>query len=96
MMEPAHIIKARRVAMELNDTSSECLLALVEISDYERDVQIARLESELSIVWKLTDELFGMLEAHEVETLDCDRRGERYCDCLERLKARYRTMKGIT
>jgi hypothetical protein len=31
-----------------------------------------------------------ILDAHEVETLDCDRRGEKYCTCLERQLAKAR------
>ena len=31
-------------------------------------------------------ELFAVLDAHEIETLDCDRCGVRTCDCLSRAR----------
>lgn len=31
-----------------------------------------------------TRHLIEVIEAHEVQTLDCDRSGRTYCDCLER------------
>lgn len=47
---------------------------------------------------KQAGDLLIILEAHEVDTLDCDRRGEKYCDCLSnhirRLKAALDAAKG--
>ena len=39
----------------------------------------------------LTD-LVGTLDAHETESLDCDRRGETYCDCLAKSKTKARAI----
>lgn len=30
------------------------------------------------------DDITGTLEVHEVDTLDCDRAGKKFCTCLER------------
>ena len=35
--------------------------------------------------FKALHDLLLVLDAHEVETLDCDRRGNKYCDCLEKV-----------
>lgn len=38
--------------------------------------------------FKVLNDLLLVLDAHEVETLDCDRRGNKYCDCLEKVPKR--------
>lgn len=41
------------------------------------------------------ENLCGIIEAHEIDTLDCDRRGEIHCDCLERAMEKARAaLKG--
>jgi len=32
-------------------------------------------------------ELLSVIDAHEIDTLDCDRRGVAHCDCLQRARA---------
>jgi len=37
-------------------------------------------------------ELLAVLDAHEIDTFDCDRAGVVYCDCLKRSKAKVKAM----
>ena len=43
----------------------------------------------------LTDavwELFAVLDAHEIDTFDCNRAGVTHCDCLERARKKVESM----
>lgn len=40
------------------------------------------LVDELEQTQKTLKQLMDIVEAHEIESLDCDNRGEYYCDCL--------------
>jgi hypothetical protein len=33
-------------------------------------------------------DLLKVIDAHEIDTIDCDRRGDVHCDCLTRAKAK--------
>ncbi len=35
---------------------------------------------------KAAQDILAILDAHEVDTLDCDRRGDIHCDCLDKAK----------
>ena len=37
-------------------------------------------------------ELFAVLDAHEIDTFDCDRAGVVHCDCLERARKKVESM----
>ena len=37
-------------------------------------------------------ELFAVLDAHEIDTFDCDRAGVTHCDCLERARKKVESM----
>ena len=37
-------------------------------------------------------ELFAVLDAHEIDTFDCDRAGVIHCDCLERARKKVESM----
>ena len=37
-------------------------------------------------------ELLAVLDAHEVDTLDCDRAGVAHCDCLQRARKKVDAM----
>jgi len=37
-------------------------------------------------------ELFAVLDAHEIDTFDCDRAGGTHCDCLERARKKVESM----
>jgi hypothetical protein len=37
-------------------------------------------------------ELLAVLDAHEIDTLDCDRAGVVHCDCLERARVKVESM----
>ena len=39
---------------------------------------------------RLLEHLCATVEAHEIESLDCDRRGEEYCNCLRKAVAKAR------
>jgi hypothetical protein len=64
-----------------------------EIMD-EAARRIQKLEAELQ-AWKaaadggsLLKQLIELIEAHEITCFSCDRDGEKYCDCLERMVKR--------
>lgn len=35
------------------------------------------------------EDVIAVIKSHEIECLDCDRRGVKYCDCLEKVLAKY-------
>lgn len=37
-------------------------------------------------------EMLAVLDAHEIDTFDCDRAGVVHCDCLERARAKVESM----
>lgn len=45
--------------------------------------EIKKLENLLKKVVEAGELIKETINAHEIETLDCDRRGEKYCDCLK-------------
>lgn len=52
---------------------------------FKRDILFARGLELKNQRWKACCALLAAtFRAHEVETLDCDRRGELHCDCLEK------------
>jgi hypothetical protein len=60
-------------------------------------VYVEALEAEVSelrsLVGRLTEGAWGLLavlDAHEVESLDCDRRGDHTCECLTNAANRLR------
>lgn len=36
------------------------------------------------------EHILSVIEAHDIATFDCDRRGDVYCDCLDKAKSRLR------
>ena len=50
--------------------------------------RIAELERERAGLLAAVRELFAVLDAHEIDTFDCDRAGVVHCDCLERARKR--------
>jgi len=45
--------------------------------------EVKRMENLLDRVIKAGELIIETINSHEIETLDCDRRGEKYCNCLE-------------
>jgi hypothetical protein len=37
-------------------------------------------------------QLFEVLDAHDIDTLDCDRAGVVHCDCLEKVRKKITTL----
>lgn len=37
-------------------------------------------------------EIIGVLDAHEIDTFDCDGTDEKYCDCLERAIKKFKAV----
>jgi hypothetical protein len=46
--------------------------------------EVKRIESFLERLIEAGELIKETINSHEIETLDCDRRGEKYCDCLEK------------
>jgi hypothetical protein len=78
----AAVTKERDVLKRAREINLEAISLVVK----ERDESHAReLALREALHWTVE-----ILDAHEVETLDCDRRGEKYCTCLERQLAKAR------
>lgn len=58
--------------------------------------EIKKLESFLEKVIKAGELIKETINAHEIETLDCDRRGEEYCDCLKQSLALWDKAVNVT
>jgi hypothetical protein len=41
-------------------------------------------------------ELLSVIDAHDMDTLDCDRSGRRCCDCLERARKKVEALLAAT
>lgn len=64
--------------------------------DVNADVDNAEFE-RLQTLERMLRELVGIIDSHEIELGDCDRRGHLHCDCLHRqMKKIKMTMEGIT
>ena len=46
--------------------------------------EIKKLEAFLEKIIEAGELVKETINAHEIETLDCDRSGEEFCDCLKR------------
>ena len=49
-------------------------------------------EQQLGGLADAVRELFAVLDAHEIDTFDCDRAGGTHCDCLERARKKVESM----
>lgn len=53
---------------------------------YVREADYMALHAQRDELLEALKKLLGVLDAHEVVTMDCDRRGDTYCDCLDTVK----------
>jgi len=73
----------------LNDGSGEEIVIPKDISDFliqrQRDADADNAEFErLQKAEKHLREIVEIVDAHDIQIEDCDRRGQLSCDCLER------------
>ena len=58
----------------------------------ELEAEVAALRSANAVLTDAVRELFAVLDAHEIDTFDCDRAGVVHCDCLERARKKVESM----
>lgn len=94
----AVIIAANREILLLEKKYDEMLehknaeiIRLMTQNTLQKNPEVKRNEDivELKQLVQLTQsirELLEVIDAHDIDTLDCDRSGRRCCDCLERAR----------
>lgn len=80
-------VKFMRILHACQDGEMSCAYALNKFEDEVAPV-VARAA--------MAEELVGVIEAHEIESLSCDRDGETYCDCLRKAVVKYRALARAT
>lgn len=46
------------------------------------EIYLITIQSQVTSLRTALEHLVGVIEAHELESLDCDDRGDYYCNCL--------------
>lgn len=53
----------------------------MDVAEHDRLAQMIAASSDLAAK---SSRVCGVIEAHEIDSLSCDRDGNTYCDCLEK------------
>jgi chromosome segregation ATPase len=57
----------------------------------DTDMELAKAMSRAEVLAAEVRGLLAVIDAHDMDTMDCDRTGDKYCDCLRRQMDKIRT-----